>query len=373
MAQYAERRGDAVDEEEDAVDFDIVQSGGVQVEAGAWAGKSPLARFAHELKVLTARSWTTFRRQKLMLPLKLMQVFITAILMICLFSPFGNYQVSVLNRSGCMYLLIIIQIFASVLSVVMLFPEERGVYLTEQAARLYTVLPYFTSKLIIDIPVLSLTMFAFSVLVYFPIGFQPAFSKFILFFLVIEAVAIAGHGMGLIVASVVSSPAMAALVAPMVISPFILFSRVAIPGDPDEKITPIMRPLQIFSPFFWGLDALMAVEFKGLRMQCADEEVYAVPSIKYGILYICRFEHGEEVLENYMISQDNYPLSFFMLCLIAVLAIGGSAVLLKVLSLRVASSVPMEPPSKKQRLREEQRAAAQQSGELQMAETPYSR
>jgi ATP-binding cassette subfamily G (WHITE) protein 2 len=136
------------------------------METDEWAGYTKMDKFKHELKVLTRRSWTTFTRTKLLVPLKIMQIVIVAILMICLFSPLGNNQVSVLNRSGCMYLMIIVQIFASVLSVVMLFPEERGVYLNEQASRLYSVLPYFISKLIIDIPIITLTIFGFSLLVY---------------------------------------------------------------------------------------------------------------------------------------------------------------------------------------------------------------
>jgi len=276
--------------------------------------------------------------------MKLVQIFITAVLIIGLFSPFGFDQISVLNRTGCMYLVIIVQIFATVLSVVMLFPAERGVYLNEQAQRLYSVSSYFVSKLIIDLPILTLTIFGFCLLVYFPVGFQSDFARFLRFFFVLEGVAICGHAMGLIVAACVASPAIAALLAPMAIAPFILFSHIAIPGDPDAKIIGILRPFQIFSPFWWGLDALAVTEFAGLKLHCTDDQVYAVPSVEHGLLYMCRFVLGEEVLMSYSIHLGAFAPSLVYLFLIATMHVVMSGVLLKVLSLRVAKCVPMEPP-----------------------------
>jgi hypothetical protein len=280
-----------------------------------------------------------------MIPMKLVQIVVTAILIIGLFAPLGSDQVSVLNRTGAFYLVIIVQIFATVLSVVMLFPAERGVYLNEQAQRLYSVSSYYVSKLIIDLPILTGTIFGFCLLVYFAVGFQASFDRFMRFFCVLEAVAVCGHAMGLIVASCVASPAMAALLAPMAIAPFILFSHIAIPGDPESRILGILRPVQVFSPFWWGLDALAVTEFSGLRLHCGDDEVYAVPSVEHGLLYLCRFMLGEEVLQMYSISQSAYAPALIYLMLIALFNLAVSGILLKVLSLRVAKCVPMEPPS----------------------------
>lgn len=228
----------------------------------------------------------------------------------------------------------------------MLFPNERGVYLNEQSCRLYNVSSYFISKLLIDIPQLILTIFGFAITVYFPVGFQSDFVKFISFFIVVLAVSICGHGLGLIVATTVPSPAFAALLAPMAIAPFILFSHIAIPGRPGDKITPVLRPFQIASPFWWGLDALMITEFSGLELHCRLDELYAVPSVKSGILYLCHFMYGEEVLNMYSIDKSNFIPSVIYLFAIATCIIFSSGLIFKIMSIRVASCVRMDPPKR---------------------------
>lgn len=300
-------------------------------------------RTIHELKLLSRRSWTTFKRTKLMVPMKIAQICLTAILIICLFAPLDKNQVSVLDRSGAMYLNIIVQMFATVLSIVMTFPEERGVFLHEQASRMYSVTNYFVSKLLIDVPILFITIFLFSLFVYFPLAFQA--SGFGGFFLVLFLVAMCGHGIGLIVASCVASPPIAALLAPLCIAPFILFSHIALPGDPNATIVPILRPFQWLSPFWWGLDALMVLEFRGLRLSCDNDEIYEVPSPS-GSQWLCRFIKGEEVLDFYGISYNAFGPSVGQLFVLAFLFVATAGALLKVLSMRVASSVPMSPPPK---------------------------
>lgn len=175
-----------------------------------------------------------------------------------------------------MYINIICQMFATVLSVVMLFPQERGVFLHEQASRRYSVISYFVSKLLIDIPFILITIFLYSLFVYFPIGLQPhGFGGFLL---VLCLVSFCGHGIGLTVACAVASPSVAALLAPLCIAPFILFSHMALPGDPSHTLSGGMRFFQSISPFWWGLDALFITEFRGLHLYCSQAETYTMPT-----------------------------------------------------------------------------------------------
>jgi len=275
-----------------------------------------------------------------MLPMKFGQVILSALLVIALYYRFGHDQQSVIQRSTCMYLLIIIQIFATVLSVALTFPNERGVFVNEQASRLYMVPPYFLSKLIIDIPILTLTILIFSVLTYFPVGFQLDLWRFIIYSITLEAIACIGHGLGLIVACLVPSPAMAVLFAPMTIAPFILFSHIAIPSG---YVLPILRPLMWLSPFYWGLDALMINEFRGIKLGCKDSELYAVPSVEYGLLYLCRFETAKDALDNYSIRMDMMWPSIIILYVIAGALIIASGLSLQVISARISKSTKLEP------------------------------
>lgn len=298
--------------------------------------------FVSQLRALTSRSWKTFIRTKMMVPMKVFQIVLSALLVIALYCKFPHDQQSVLNRASCMYLLIIIQIFATVLSVALVFPNERGVYVAEQAARLYWVFPYYISKLIIDLPILTATIIAFSVVCYFAVGFQYIIGKFVLHTIVLEAIACIGHGLGLVVASAVPSPNFAVLLAPMAIAPFILFSHIAIPSG---YVLPFLRPLQYLSPFWWGLDALMLIEFTGLKLGCKDDELYAVPGID-SLSYICRFEDGHDVLTFYDVKSNMLWPSIIVLYAIAGALIFLSGVTLQFLSVQISKSTPMLPASK---------------------------
>jgi hypothetical protein len=296
--------------------------------------------FMKQLFTLTSRSWLTFIRQRLMLPMKFFQVILSSLLVIALFCRFTYDQQSVLARTSCMYLLIIVQIFATVLSVALTFPNERGVFVNEQASRLYMVAPYFASKLIIDIPILTVTILVFSLLTYYPVGFSPGFDRFIVYNIILEAVACIGHGLGLIVACLVPSPSMAVLLAPMTIAPFILFSNIAIP---DGYVLPFLRPLMWLSPFNHGLKALVTLEFAGIKLGCRDEELFAVPSVVSGLLYICRFETEKDALDSYSMKPNMLWPSIIILYVIAggLILLSGAA--LQIISSRISKAVQLKP------------------------------
>lgn len=184
----------------------------------------------------------------------------------------------------------------------MSFAEEHALLLQERASQLYSTSSYFVAKLLIDVPVVALVSLAFSVLVFFALGLGggggaaaaataaghsaasaaleniPPFFKF---WIIILAVNFVGHGVGLFVAAAVPA-SIVALVAPIFISPFILFSHYALPGDPEQSISPVLRPLQVLSPFWWGFDALCALEFSGLKLMCTAAEQFVVPTMNFG-------------------------------------------------------------------------------------------
>jgi ATP-binding cassette subfamily G (WHITE) protein 2 len=61
-------------------------------------------------------------------------------------------------------------------NVILIFPDERPVFLREQANKMYSVLPYFIAKNIMDIPVLLITPLSTSLINYFAFGLYLSFS-----------------------------------------------------------------------------------------------------------------------------------------------------------------------------------------------------
>ena len=78
----------------------------------------------------------------------------------------------------------------------LVFQQERNVFLREYANRMYSVLPYYIAKTIIDMPFNFITPMFTSLIVYFAFGFINTFSQFALFYVVLTAINICAQGLG---------------------------------------------------------------------------------------------------------------------------------------------------------------------------------
>jgi hypothetical protein len=66
--------------------------------------------------------------------------------------------------------------FGSMFNALLVFQQERPVFLRESANKMYTVLPYFIAKNIVDMPFNFITPLITSLIVYFAFGFYNSFS-----------------------------------------------------------------------------------------------------------------------------------------------------------------------------------------------------
>jgi hypothetical protein len=64
---------------------------------------------------------------------------------------------------GFVYFAVSIQLFVSILSSVLVFIDERPLFLREQAGRFYDVLPYYLAKDLIELPMTALLPLMFSI------------------------------------------------------------------------------------------------------------------------------------------------------------------------------------------------------------------
>jgi ATP-binding cassette subfamily G (WHITE) protein 1 len=72
--------------------------------------------------------------------------------------------------------------FNSIQNIILIFPDERPVFLREVNNNMYSVTAYFFGKVIAELPASILTPAIFGSIVYFAIGLSTAFAyKFPLF------------------------------------------------------------------------------------------------------------------------------------------------------------------------------------------------
>lgn len=70
----------------------------------------------------------------------------------------------------------------NLMNTILVFQRERPVFLREQANKMYSVGPYFSSKIIMDTPVLLIAPMFSTFIIYFAVGLETTFTQFIFFY-----------------------------------------------------------------------------------------------------------------------------------------------------------------------------------------------
>lgn len=115
--------------------------------------------------------------------------------------------------------------FNAIQNVILIFPDERPIFLREVSNDMYTVSAYFFSKLTSELPVSILTPAIFGILVYYPIGFTTFHDYSVLVFLgILILVYNSASGYSMIISALISDKQLAVTLTPVLIIPFMLFA-----------------------------------------------------------------------------------------------------------------------------------------------------
>lgn len=86
-----------------------------------------------------------------------MSYVIVAIIAILVFGHLDHTQQSIQSRNGVMFLTLLLYIMNPIQGVILVFPDERPVFLREQGAQMYSPTIYFISKFLSELPILLIT------------------------------------------------------------------------------------------------------------------------------------------------------------------------------------------------------------------------
>ena len=114
--------------------------------------------------------------------IKFIVVIATALMTIIIFNKLGTDLKSIQNRNGALFFITMTIAFNSIQNIILIFPDERPVFLREVNNNMYSVTAYFFGKVIAELPASILTPVIFGAIVYFAIGLSTvAAYKFPLF------------------------------------------------------------------------------------------------------------------------------------------------------------------------------------------------
>jgi len=115
--------------------------------------------------------------------------------------------------------------FNAIQNVILIFPDERPVFLREANNNMYSVSAYFWAKIISEFPSSTLTPIIFGSIVYYAIGFNTDEAyKFPCFLAILFLIYNASSGYALIIGTCFSDKQLAVTLTPVLIIPFMLFA-----------------------------------------------------------------------------------------------------------------------------------------------------
>jgi len=162
------------------------------------------------------------------------------------------------NYMGFVFFTCMLQLATSALGNVLMFIDERPLFLREQAAKLYDVLPYCLAKDLAELPIIIMISLIFS-LFYPGMAGDVTFVQFGNFYAIQFLVSLATGGFGQLAGCFFAQADMACFLMPMLILPFILFAGFLTNVDtfPDW-----ISWFQYLSPIRYGFEASLRNEFE---------------------------------------------------------------------------------------------------------------
>lgn len=152
-------------------------------------------------------------------------------------------------------------------NVILIFPDERPVFLREVNNNMYKVGPYFWAKISSELPFSIMMPSVFGCITYFAVGLNPSAAHFFVFLLTLILIYNASSGYSLIISAIFSNKQVAVTLTPVLIVPFMLFAGFFVASS---SIPVWLREFEYVSIYKYGYQALMRNEFNNNpNFQCA--------------------------------------------------------------------------------------------------------
>lgn len=220
-----------------------------------------------QLWLLTKRSFNNIMRLPDALVMRVFGNVAGAVFINIIFQELKGNLEGVTNRNGALFFIITCITFNAILATILLFPEERPVFLREAHNKMYTVSAYFFGKLLSELPSNIILPILNASILYFYIGLNNAEWKFILHVFVQMILYTAGMSYTLIISVSFSDKKLAVSLIPLLLAPFMLLSGFIV----NQKYMPFwLKPFNYLSFYKYGFQAMMLNEYEGLLLECME-------------------------------------------------------------------------------------------------------
>jgi ABC-type multidrug transport system ATPase subunit len=187
-----------------------------------------------------------------------------AVLILLVWGHLNHDEQSIQSRTGVLFMTSTLLIMFNVQGVILLFPDERPVFLREHAGNMYSATIYFFAKLLSEIPLLLINGTLYSCILYWAVGLNDSdIGKFFLFWGYSLLLMWAAMGMGFAGGVLVSDKNVAVGMIPVIMIPLMLLSGFFVDQD---NILPVLTPFEYISLFKWSLQVYVYNEYTDLYL-----------------------------------------------------------------------------------------------------------
>jgi len=208
---------------------------------------------------LMRREIIAMKRDKMFLIARFIQATIMSLLIGVIFLNVGerdpNEAVVLQSIFGAIVMSLFMAVMGCALPTLLIFPQERPVFLREYSTNHYSVLAYFMSRFGVEAFITAIQVLITAVLSYYLIGFQSGFGWH---FLTLYAMAMASTALAVLIGSAVEDPKMAIEFLPVLFVPQILFAGFFV----NPKLIPIwLRWVQWLCALKFGVNLRLWYEW----------------------------------------------------------------------------------------------------------------
>jgi ABC-type multidrug transport system ATPase subunit len=292
--------------------------------------KTPKPAGQHEFfmpfLLLLKRSWREQMRDKFALIFKILFMAFFALIFGLVYFQLDRTQKSIQDRTGILFFLTMNQAFGAVIGCSQVIPRQLAVVQRERANRLYAILPFYISNLLVSLPLEALPQLANNLVVYYMADLGGSFW---IFFAILLLENFVGISIGMSLSASFSSVTMAPQLAPAVVILFLLFNGFMIN---EESIPAYFIWLREISFVRYAFKAVVVNEFQGASFTCSATDTVCITS-------------GDAVLERLQFNGSGLIWESAMILII--LAVAFNVVAYIILLLRQPKFLPIQsaPPT----------------------------
>lgn len=221
-------------------------------------------------KILLSRCILCIMRDNTMTKLRFAAHIVVALLLGTIFYNFGNDANKVTSNISCIFFFLLFLFFANSMPVVQIFPIEASVFFREYQNNWYRLTPYYTSKILSDLPMQLLCPSCFFIIAYYLTGQPMECNRFVQAWLVTILLTILGQSVGIAVGAAFNTQ-LGTFLIPALSIPMFLFAGFFLKL---QEISAYYQPFCVISFFRYAFEGILQAIYGSNREPLDCWEIY---------------------------------------------------------------------------------------------------